>query len=56
MYIKNSRSPAPSRTIVLYTGYLSLEKLPQEIYLFHEAEIAASFAKVIIICENNYSR
>ena len=25
-------------------------------YFFHEVENAASFAKIIIICENNYSR
>ena len=25
-------------------------------YLFHEVEEAASFAEMIIICENNYSR
>ena len=25
-------------------------------YLFHEVKIAASFAKITIICENNYSR
>ena len=25
-------------------------------YLFHEVENAPSFAKIIIICENNYSR
>ena len=49
--MKNLQSPTPSRAIVFYIVQLPLEKLPQNIYFN-----AASFAKIIITCENNYSR
>ena len=55
MYIKNSRSPVPLRTIV-FLNRITISGETASRHLFHEVENAASFAKIIIICENNYSR
>ena len=48
--ISKIHSPRPSRA-PLYIAWLPLEKLPQDIYFNAE-----SFVKLIMICENNYSR
>ena len=55
MYIKKFTVPVPlAHHSFLYRITIYGETTSR--HLFHEVENAASFVKVIVICENNYSR